>query len=422
MSKVGEPTALTKEGNSTPTVWPLVALLSAHGLSLVGNAVTMIVVPLYVLQITNSVAATGVAGAFATVPMIIGGALGGVLVDRFGFRRAAVVADLASGITVLAVPLLALTVGLPFGVLLLLVFLSGLLDTPGRTAKEALVPDLAADAGVQLTRAVAASSAISRSAMLAGASLAAVLLVVIGSLNSLFVDAATFAISAVLIGIVLPRSTSSHEALTEGMPPVGVWAQFVEGVSFAARTPIIRSVALLVVVTNLIDAAGFLVLFPVYARTITPDGSLLGLMMGCFAGGALLGAVAFAKFGHRLPRRALLIGGFIIAGPIPYIAMFALAPPPWLLVAMVVAGLAAGSINPLLSTMLYTLVPRPLRARVLGALTTGVTAGMPMGSLLAGSAVELLGFAPVLLGTGVLYSLVALSPLFGKSWSELDRA
>ncbi|MGV8912587.1 MAG: hypothetical protein ACOH14_08230 [Rhodoglobus sp.] len=47
---------------------------------------------------------------------------------------------------------------------------------------------------------------------------------------------------------------------------------------------------------------------------------------------------------------------------------------------------------------------------------------VPLGSLLAGSAVELLGFAPVLLGTGVLYSLVALSPLFGKSWSELDRA
>lgn len=422
MSKVGEPSESSNDGGRTPTAWPLIILLSAHGLSLVGNAVTVIVVPLYVLQLTDSVAATGVAGAFATVPMIIGGALGGVLVDRFGFRQAAVLADLASGLTVLAIPLLALTVGLPFGVLLFLVFLSGLLDTPGRTAKEALVPDFAVDAGVQLTRAAAASSAISRSAMLAGASLASVLLVWIGALNSLFIDAATFVVSALLIGVVLPRATSSDPSPAEEIPPAGMWAQFVEGVRFAARTPIIRSVALLVVITNLIDAAGFLVLFPVYARTVTPDGSLLGLIMGCFAAGALVGAVAFAKFGHRLPKKALLIGGFLIAGPVPYMAMLAQVPPPLLLVAMVVAGLAAGSINPLLSATLYELVPRQLRARVLGALTTGVTVGMPLGSLLAGSTVELWGLAPVLLGTGLFYAIVAVSPLFSKSWLELERA
>lgn len=402
-------------------VWPLIVLLSAHGLSLVGNAVTVIVVPLYVLQLTDSVAATGVAGAFATVPMIIGGAVGGVLVDRFGFRRAAVLADLASGLTVLAIPLLALTVGLPFGVLLLLVFLSGLLDTPGRTAKEALVPDFARDAGVQLTRAAAASSAISRSAMLAGAALASVLLVSIGALNSLFIDAITFFVSAVFIGIILPRASSSSAA-DVGVMPAGMWAEFVEGVRFAARTPIIRSVVLLVVITNLIDAAGFLVLFPVYARTVTPDGSLLGLIMGSFAAGALTGALAFAKFGHRLPKKALLIGGFLIAGPVPYLAMLAHCAPPLLLTAMMIAGLAAGSINPLLSATLYEVVPRALRARVLGALTTGVTAGMPLGSLLAGSTVELWGLVPVLLGAALFYAIVALSPLFGRSWSGLTQA
>src|SRR5690554_8238485 len=85
---------------------PLASLLAAHGLSLAGNAVTMVVVPLYVLHDTGSVLATGVAGVFATVPMIVGGALGGVVVDRLGFRRAAIVADLASGVTVLAIPVL----------------------------------------------------------------------------------------------------------------------------------------------------------------------------------------------------------------------------------------------------------------------------------------------------------------------------
>lgn len=422
MSAAGQPHARPAVNERRYAAWPLVVLLSAHGLSLVGNAVTVIVVPLYVLQLTGSVAATGIAGAFATVPMIVGGALGGVLVDRFGFRRAAVVADVASGVTMLAIPVFALSIGMSFGVLLLLVFLSGLLDTPGRTAKESLVPDFAVVGGVAITRATAASSAISRSAMLLGASLASVLLVSIGALNSLFVDAITFAVSAVLIGIVLPKAATAEPLPVHESPPEGIWTQFAEGVRYVVRTPIIRSVVLLVVVTNLVDAAGFLVLFPVYARTVTADGSMLGLIMGCFAGGALVGALLFAKFGQRIPRRALLVGGFLIAGPVPYAVMFAMAPPTVLLAAMVGAGLGAGAINPLLSSTLYVIVPRELRARVLGALTTGVTAGMPLGSLLAGTAVELWGLAPILLGAGVLYAAVALTPLLSKSWLELERA
>lgn len=402
--------------------FPLIVLLVAHGLSLVGNAVTVIVVPLYVLELTGSVAATGVAGAFATVPMIIGGALGGVLVDRFGFRRAAVVADLASGVTVLAIPVLALTSGMPFGLLLLLVFLSGLLDTPGRTAKEALVPDFAHDAGIVLTRATAASSAISRSATLLGAAGASILLVSIGALNSLFVDAITFAISALLIGVVLPRARASDAVSSEVSGPASIWAQFLDGIGYVAKTPIIRSVVALVVVTNLIDAAGFLVLFPVYSRSVTPDGSFLGLIMGCFAGGALAGALLFAQFGHRLPRRALLVGGFLIAGPVPYLAILAELPPVAVLTAMLAAGLAAGSLNPLLSATLYEIVPRAIRARVLGTLTTGVTAGMPLGSLLAGATVEVWGLTPVLIGAVVVYVIAAVAPLFGKSWLALKEA
>ncbi|MEV8254472.1 MFS transporter [Rhodoglobus sp. NPDC076762] len=407
---------------SSLRLFPLVVLLAAHGLSLIGNAITIIVVPLYVLDLTGSVSATGVAGAFATVPIIIGGVLGGVMVDRLGFRAAAVISDLASGVTVLAIPLLAHSFGMPFGLLLLLVFLSGLLDTPGRTAKESLLPDLANEAGIALTRAAASSAAISRSASLLGAAGASVLLVAIGALNSLIVDSLTFVVSAVLIGLVLPRSVTStppHVALPRR---VSFREQLKEGVSYIVNTPLVRNIVILVVVTNLIDAAGFLVLFPVYGRGVTPDGSFLGLIMGCFAAGAVVGALLFARWGHRLPRRALLVGGFAIAGPVPYIAMLVDLSPQAFLVAMLCAGLAAGSLNPLLSAALYSLVPRAIRARVLGALTTGVTVGMPVGSLLAGVTVEAWGLLPVLVGAVVIYCAAALSPLVGKSWVLLKEA
>jgi hypothetical protein len=63
-----------------------------------------------------------------------------------------------------------------------------------------------------------------------------------------------------------------------------------------------------------------------------------------------------------------------------------------------------------------------MRARVLGALTTGVTAGMPLGALLGGAAVEGVGLVPVLFFIAVAYGIVTLAPLVGKSWKGLDAA
>jgi MFS family permease len=405
-------------------VFPLAALLSAQALSLAGNAVTMIVVPLYVLHDTGSVLATGVAGVFATVPVIVGGAFGGVLVDRLGFRRAGIIADLASGVTVLAIPVLAATVGLPFWALLALVFLSGVLDTPGNTAKAALLPDLAEAGGVQITRATGAQSAISRSASMVGASLAAVSVVWLGALGSLLLDAATFGVSALLLWACVPRpseAAASAAATAHDAPPAGgYWRELGDGIRFLASSPLIRNLVLMIVVTNGFDAAGMTVLKPVYAATITPDGALFGVMVAFFAFGALGGASLFGWFGHRLPRRGTLVICFLLAGAPPYFAMAADLPLPILLTVLALAGLSAGSINPLLSTVLYEQIPREMRARVLGALTTGVSAGMPIGAFFGGLAVSAAGLVPTLLVVGSVYALVTLAPLVGRSWRALD--
>ncbi|WP_022885890.1 MFS transporter [Glaciibacter superstes] len=445
--KRGEPTRAPSQADARRGIrrlLPLIGLLSAQGLSLAGNAITMIVVPLYVLYDTGSVLLTGVAGVFATVPVIVGGALGGVLVDRVGFRRAGIIADLASGATVLAIPILAATTGLPFWGLLALVFLSGLLDTPGDTAKTSLLPDLVETSGVRMSRATGAQSAISRSAMMVGASVAAVAVVWLGPLNAMLLDAATFAVSAALLWAFVPRSSvpqatdaaaSSDSPVTavetpDGTIPVdtvpvdtvpaGFWRELADGIRFMVSKPLIRNAVLMIVITNSFDAAAMTVLKPVYARTISPDGALFGVMVAFFAFGALTGAALYGWFGHRLPRRATLVVCFFLAGPPPYFAMAFDLPVPLLLTVFAVAGLSAGSINPLLSVVLYEQIPRGMRARVLGALTTGVSAGMPIGSFFGGLAVAQAGLVPTLLVVGTTYAIVSLAPLTGGSWRELD--
>ncbi len=87
------------------------------------------------LQTTGSVVQTGLTAFFATASVAISALFGSAIVDRLGFRRASVVSDLASAAGVALIPLLYETVGLPFWALLALVFLAGLMTTPGGTER-----------------------------------------------------------------------------------------------------------------------------------------------------------------------------------------------------------------------------------------------------------------------------------------------
>ncbi|GAA2524760.1 MFS transporter [Pilimelia columellifera] len=414
--------ALTAPADTTPVTparrpGPLVALIAAHGASLTGNMITLVALPLYVLAETGSAVLTGVAGAFAFAPVIIGGVFGGVVVDLVGYRRASIVADLASGATMAVIPLAALVGGLPIWAVIALVFLSGLLDTPGQTARAALLPDAAALAGVPVERALGFFGATHRASWLVGAPLAGALVAVAGAETAIAVDAATFAAAALVVAAFVPRAL--QPTVDDEPDAGGYWAAFGAGVRFVARDPLLRAIVLLVVVTNLFDAAKASVLLPVVANERLGGAAALGLLVGVMGGGALIGSLLYGAVGHRLPKRATLVLAFVIAGPPPFLALAA-GWSLWPLVGVfVLAGFAAGAINPLLETAELARVPANMRARVFGAVGAGCWAAMPIGALGAGFASERFGASGVLLVAGALYLLVALTPLIGAHWRQL---
>lgn len=408
--------------------WPLAGLLAGHVVSLTGNMLTLIALPLYVLAETGSAAATGIAGFFATLPVVIGGPFGGVLVDRVGYRRASVVADVVSGVTIATIPLLDAAVGLPFWALLALVFASGLLDTPGQTARSALLPDVAATARVPLERAVGMFEAAERAARLVGAPLAGFLVALLGPLTVLAVDAATFAVSAVLVAALVPRP-AGHSARrpdddtsgTAELPQRGYWRELGEGLRFTGREPLLRAVVLLVLVTNFFDAAKTSVLLPVYAQRELGGAVALGLLVGAMGGGALIGSLGFGAIGYRLPRRATFVTAFALAGGPPAFALAAGLPLPALVVVTALAGFAAGAINPIIGVVKLERVPPGMRARVYGLVNAGAWAAMPLGALTAGFAAEQFGVTATLFALGCAYILVTLTPLLGGPWRDMNR-
>ena len=392
---------------------PIVTLLGSNALSITGNVMTQVAVPWFVLQTTGSPARTGVAGFFQFLPVVIAGFFGGTLVDRLGYRRTSVFSDLASGATIVAIPLLYATVGLEFWQLLALVFLGALLDAPGETARSALIPEAAQRAGWSLERASGANAVVERAARLAGAPLAGILIVTVGATNVLWIDGATFMISAIAIriGVPIARRHADGEVL-------GYIHELRDGLRFLRREPVLLTIMLMVAVTNFLDAAT-IILLPVYAAAVYGSPVSLGLMVGAFGGGSVVAALLFAARGHQVSRRKLFAACFMgVTLRYPVLALF---PPLGVSVAgHALAGAAAGPLNPIIDTVKYERVPAHMRGRVFGVITSVAWAALPLGILLGGFFVEWVGLRAALILIGSAYLITTLTLWFIPSLRDLD--
>jgi MFS family permease len=399
-----------------PSGLPLAAMLAGMGISLLGNALTAIAVPWFVLQTTGSATRTGLAAFAATAPIAVAGVFGGPLVDRLGERRASILADLASGVTVALIPLLHATVGLAFWQLLLLVFLGSLLDSPGFSARLALLPDLARMAGMPLERANGASQSLQSLSRLAGPLLAGFLIVALGPSNALWLDAASFAISAALVAVAVPARRRVPAARTPG----GYGAELRAGFDFIIRRRLIASMIVFFAVVNFLQAPVFAVLLPVYADEVYGSAVPLGVMLAGFGGGALAGALIYSGVGPRLPRRPIFITAFIISA-VPF-AVLAFTPPLLLATAALASiGLAAGPLNPIALTVLQERTSEGMRGRVMGLVMAVSTIAMPLGMLASGFVLEALGLTRTLALIAVATFLVSLTLLVNPSLREMDE-
>ena len=353
---------------------PILALLSANGISMLGNELALVAIPLFVLHTTGSAAKTGLAMGGTALALALA-FFAGPLVDRLGFKRTSVLADIMSGATVAAIPLLYLTVGLPFWGLVTLVFLGALFDTPGITARASLIPDLARLADTPVERANGARGATRNAATLLGPALGAGLIVAIGSSIVLLLDAATFAISALLVATLIPLAGRDRTE-TGG----GYARELVEGLRVVWRDRLVFSIVLTVAAVNFLVAPLAAVILPVYAKTVLHSTLSLGLMLSGFGAGALTGSLLYGAFGHRLPRRATFIGSLFLLG----VPLWIVAATDSLIVAVaafVVVGLAFGPGNPLIFTVAQERAPRELRGRVFGTVTA---IAAPLGMVLSG--------------------------------------
>jgi len=395
---------------------PILALFVANGISMVGNVFAAISIPWFVLQTTGSATQTGITGFFTVLPVVLAAFFGGHLVDRLGYRRASIIADITSGMAIACIPLLYFTVGLQFWQLLTLVFVGNLLDAPGNTARAALIPDLAKLAGMRLERVSSITQAIERGSRLLGEPLVGLLIAIIGPSSVLWIDAATFLFSAALISVAVPRLVVT----TGAEEPRRYLDGILDGVKFIWNDRLARAIVFTVMITNFLDGPSGAVIAPVYAQQQFGNSVDLGLMIAALGGGSLLGAIVFGAVGHKFPRRATFTIMFIIVG-LRFWVLATFPSLPIVLIALIISGIASGPLNPIISTIAYERVPANMRGRVFGAITAGAMSVTPLGILLGGFALERFGMQWILIALGVAYLLTTSSLAFNPAMREMDQ-
>ena len=265
-----------------------------------------------------------------------------------------------------------------------------------------------------MTRAASLQDGLHRLATLLGAPAGGALIAVFDAPTVLLFDAGTFAVSALLVLLLVPVPPAEAPVEQESYPRA-----LRAGLVFLRQDRLALAIVLLLFATNMFDAAYQSVLLPMWA-TLVGSPVVLGVASATFAVGAVLGNIVFTAYAPRAPRWALFTLGFLVGGAPRFLAT-GLSDEVWLLYSVsFVAGLSIAAVNPILGAVFYERVPAHMMARVQGVATAVGWAGIPLGGLLGGAVAGAAGVHAALIGTGLLYLLVSLVPLVQPVWRELD--
>jgi MFS family permease len=361
-----------------------------------------------VLQLTGSPQAVGALVAFQFGPYALLGLAGGVLSDRMDRRRALLITQSLPILFAGTLAVLAATHQATVGQIYTLAALNGLvqvLDTPARQAFT--VEMVGRD---ELPNAIALNSSIFNASRIIGPGLAGIIIGIAGVAVCFALNALSYL--AVVAALLLMRRADLF-AVKTGRPPM--LRGLVDGLCYAARTPRVRLVLLMMLVIGTISI-NFSVWLPVMAKVTLQGGpQTLGLLSASFGVGALGGALVSASLG-RADVRAVILGAAglglteILLAPLTSVAATAIL--------LVASGLFFTTYTANSNSTIQITVPDRLRGRVIAMYAYFFFGTAPVGGYFSGWLAERGGTA---LALGVAGGTAVVSAGLGALWWAHER-
>lgn len=368
----------------SPQRRPLLTLLITGFTSIIANNLTALAVPWFVLATTGSAGQMGLTAFVTLSPSVFMMFFGGAIADRMSAWKLSIFADLLSGITVVLVPILFHFNKLNFPLLLLLMFLGAVFDTPGNAARSKMVPVLSDRAGIDVQKVTSFQGAAQAASVLFGAILAGVLIAWLGATNVLWINAATFAISAAAMLTLIPDFHVERETSTT------FWQDIREGMAFVGKNRVLKAILIFSAALNGLMVPMPLILLPFFAKVRWDDPRAFGAMISGFGVGAIIGSVISGWATNRWPTSKLLKFS-LVAFSAPTLMMITLPNIVFSWLTLFVVGIGAGVLQPTLLAVMYRITPQEVLGRVSGVLNAGSMLAAPFGVVLVTVVLDQLG-------------------------------
>ncbi|RIK43425.1 MAG: hypothetical protein DCC58_09610 [Chloroflexi bacterium] len=394
-------------------------LVLGMAVSNIGNNLTAIAAPWFVLVTTGSASRTGVVAATVAFATMLGGFFGGTVVDRIGFKRASIISDLASGFFIALIPTFYYLDMLTFSLLVFLVFMASLLDAPGWSARRSMLPELSRRVGQPLERSNSIVEIAHSGASFVGPLLGGVLITAMSVASVLYLDTLGFLISAgiIAVAITMPHTRTAPAADAKKQ---SIFHESTEGLRFMTREPLLRAMITVSLFANVVFTPLFGVAVPVYAKRVFDDPRALGVLIASFGVGALIGVLLYGAIGPRVRRYPVFVGGIVLGAA----SLWLLPATPHLLVSVLgttAMGIGLGPTNVMVMTVLQEIVPEGLLGRVTGSLGAMSQMAAPLGLLLAGVAIDWFGVRPVMFFGAAMFSLIVAATISMPVFRRIER-
>ncbi|MBU4377081.1 MAG: MFS transporter [Candidatus Omnitrophica bacterium] len=356
---------------------------------------------------------------FIIIPVFIIGPIAGVYVDRWDKKKVMIMADIWRGLLVLLIPffILRFTNFLPVYILVFLIFSITRFFLP---SKMAIIPDVVPHNTLLIANTLSDTTRMISAFVALG--IAGIIVDKIGAINSLYINAASYFISAIFIYNMAVKHTGAgfkddmlrtKEALKHAIKK-SVWTEIKEGIRFISNHKdmkfVVRTFFLLMAGLGAVSCVIIVFIQDAFGSA-TKDLSFLTMILGF---GCFISAVLYGRFGQGIKKEVMILFSLCLTGL--FIVAFALTTyfaSYFLLSAavMFLIGISVGPIIVSLNTMVHESIPQATRGRIFSSLEAIIHLAFLVFMVIAALFADKIGKLWVLTLCGIFFSVWGVAGL-----------
>lgn len=366
-----------------------------QAISMSGTWMQTVAQGLLILMLTGSGTALGLVTALQTIPVLVLGAWGGVMVDRYPKRKILYVTQSASLLLGLSIGLLVVTDEITLWMVYVSAFINGLIKVVDNPARQTFVREMVGND--HLTNAVALNSMTMNLARVIGPALAGILVATVGIGQCFIIGGLSYL--AVIFMLTRMRVEDLHPAKIVTRAK----GQMAAGFHYVRNEPIIRNVLIMMVIIGTFTYE-FSVVLPLLAEFTFDNGaSGYATLTSAMGVGAVIGGLYTAGKRRNNPM-ALVISAALFGGSV---ALVAVAPTfGFAVIGMVIVGFFSINFTSL-GNVTVQLASRPdMQGRVMSFWSIAFLGTTPIGGPIMGFIGDH-GGARMALALGGLAALIA---------------